>query len=59
MKPHGIGRLFYWLLAASTLFVSWTSAASTQIPGPLVETGWLAEHQGQVVILDVRKDAAS
>jgi thiosulfate/3-mercaptopyruvate sulfurtransferase len=30
-----------------------------QVPGPLVETGWLADNQGQVVILDVRQDAGS
>jgi thiosulfate/3-mercaptopyruvate sulfurtransferase len=37
---------------------AWTGALALQVPGPLVETGWLADHQGEVVILDVRKDAA-
>jgi len=29
-----------------------------QVPGPLVDTGWLADHEGDVVILDVRENAA-
>lgn len=38
----------------------WTSFAyATNVPGPLVETGWLAKHSKQVVILDVRKDVKS
>ena len=30
-----------------------------ELPGPLVETDWLAQHLGQVVILDVREDIES
>lgn len=30
-----------------------------QVPGPLVETAWLAEHADNVVILDVRSDVKS
>ena len=29
------------------------------LPGPLVETDWLAKNQGNVVILDIRKDVKS
>lgn len=36
-----------------------TSAYAINVPGPLVETGWLAKHTKQVVILDVRKDLKS
>jgi thiosulfate/3-mercaptopyruvate sulfurtransferase len=39
--------------------LAWTSAAALQVSGPLVETGWLADHEGEVVVLDVREDAAS
>jgi thiosulfate/3-mercaptopyruvate sulfurtransferase len=47
------------MLTALALGSACVSAAALQVPGPLVETGWLADHQGEVVILDVRKDAAS
>jgi thiosulfate/3-mercaptopyruvate sulfurtransferase len=30
-----------------------------QVPGPLVETEWLAKHQKEVVVLDVRNDTGS
>lgn len=33
--------------------------ADAGLPGPLVDTGWLAEHVGQVKVLDVRKDVQS
>jgi len=36
-----------------------TAARGLQVPGPLVETGWLADNLEQVVVLDVRKDAGS
>lgn len=39
-----------WLLSASVM---------AQLPGPLVETDWLANNQSKVVILDVRKDVKS
>jgi thiosulfate/3-mercaptopyruvate sulfurtransferase len=29
------------------------------LPGPLVETDWLAKNQGNIVILDIRKDVKS
>lgn len=35
------------------------SAHATQLPGPLVDTQWLAQHQADVVILDARKKPAS
>jgi thiosulfate/3-mercaptopyruvate sulfurtransferase len=34
-------------------------ARAVQVPGPLVETEWLAGHLDEVVILDVRKDTKS
>lgn len=39
------------------LFSSWVLAAS--LPGPLVETGWLAKNKSNVVILEIRKDVKS
>lgn len=42
--------LFTWLLANN---------AVAGVPGPLVETDWLAKNQDKVVILDVRKDVKS
>jgi len=42
--------LFAWSLATN---------AVAGVPGPLVETDWLAKNQGKVVILDVRKDVKS
>ena len=35
------------------------SIHAVTLPGPLVDTAWLAENLEQVVVLDVRKDAAS
>lgn len=47
------------LLTLLTVWL-WTSFAyATTVPGPLVETGWLAKNSKQVVILDVRKDVKS
>lgn len=36
-----------------------TTARAVQLPGPLVETGWLADNLEWVVVLDVRKDGKS
>jgi thiosulfate/3-mercaptopyruvate sulfurtransferase len=46
--------LMAWLsLGAST------PAAAIDLPGPLVSTEWLAQHQDEVLILDVRNDPTS
>lgn len=34
-------------------------AHATELPGPLVTSAWLAQHAGEVIILDVRDDLAS
>ena len=47
------------LFAAFTLFFLITPSQALELPGPLVESGWLADNFGQVVILDVRKDIDS
>lgn len=39
------------------LFSSWVLAAS--LPGPLVETDWLAKNKSNVVVLEIRKDVKS
>ncbi len=59
MKSGKLSFTVYWLLAPLALLLVWTSTLAVQVPGPLVDTGWLADHEGEVVILDVRKDASS
>jgi thiosulfate/3-mercaptopyruvate sulfurtransferase len=51
-------RLKYYL-AALVLVASWSIAHAAKLPGPLVETGWLAKNLDSVVVLDVRKDVKS
>jgi thiosulfate/3-mercaptopyruvate sulfurtransferase len=53
-----IVRLFK-IATAAVLALAAFDVAAIEVPGPLVETGWLADHQGEVVVLDVREDAAS
>ncbi len=48
-----------WLLVPLIFLLVGTSALAFELPGPLVGTGWLAEHRGEVVVLDVREDATS
>jgi thiosulfate/3-mercaptopyruvate sulfurtransferase len=46
------------IVAVSTCFgVAW--ATPVQVRSPLVSTEWLAEHQHEVVLLDLRKDTKS
>jgi thiosulfate/3-mercaptopyruvate sulfurtransferase len=47
------------LVLAVFLFGSQGLQAAVAVPGPLVETDWLAANLDKVVILDVRKDVAS
>lgn len=48
------------VLLTSVVLLSWAGMVSAiQVPGPLVETGWLAKHRDAVVILDVRQDTKS
>jgi thiosulfate/3-mercaptopyruvate sulfurtransferase len=47
------------LLASLIWAVAATSAFALDLPGPLVETGWLSDHQGEVVVLDVREESES
>jgi thiosulfate/3-mercaptopyruvate sulfurtransferase len=59
MKRQLLPHVLLRTLVLAALGAPWVSATALQLPGPVVETGWLADHQGQVVILDVRKDAGS
>jgi thiosulfate/3-mercaptopyruvate sulfurtransferase len=59
MRPQASYKTIWRFLVLAALGSTWASAAALQVPGPLVETGWLADHKGEVVVLDVRKDAAS
>lgn len=45
-------------LLVMTVFIQKVASAGV-LPGPLIETRWLMENQGKVVILDVRKDVKS
>jgi thiosulfate/3-mercaptopyruvate sulfurtransferase len=48
------------VLLIAVLMLSWSGLVNAiQVPGPLVETDWLAGHQADVVILDVRQDTKS
>lgn len=51
-KPHPL-PLFLLLLLTSL------GARAVTLPGPLIETDWLAKHQGDVFIMDVRADTRS
>jgi thiosulfate/3-mercaptopyruvate sulfurtransferase len=52
-------RLVSWL--ATLFFLGAVNAGAVQLPGPLVDTDWLAKHGSSegVVILDVRDDPAN
>ena len=50
-------RFHLGLAVAASLFS--TQLWAIQVPGPLVDAGWLANHDKDVVILDVRKDTKS
>lgn len=43
-------------LALTALTLAAFSAGAAPLPGPLVDTQWLADNLGKVVILDARKD---
>jgi thiosulfate/3-mercaptopyruvate sulfurtransferase len=47
------------LIAMLLLGVARTALAAATLPGPLVETDWLAANLDKVVVLDVRSDPAS
>ena len=51
----------YRILSTALTLFAWSLTTNTiaGVPGPLVETDWLAKNQGKVVILDVRKDVKS
>ena len=46
-----------FIFTMGTLWINLASAGT--LPGPLVETDWLAKNQGNVVILEIRKDVKS
>ena len=42
------------------IYLIWSNIAfAANVPGPLVDTGWLAKNQNKVVILEIRKDTKS
>ena len=51
-------RLTTWL-GTLALFCLTAPLQAVELPGPLVETAWLADNLDQVMVLDVRKDVAS
>lgn len=50
--------VFFIISTGLALFFSVTVSA-VELPGPLVNTDWLAKHQADVTVLDVRKDTKS
>lgn len=51
---------FIKILLISTLPLIWVDMAyAVNLPGPLVETDWLAKNKGDVIILEIRKDVKS
>jgi len=59
MKANSLFGSFCRVLGPVAFLLVWTTAVALEVPGPLVETGWLADHQAELVILDVREDASS
>nr|VFK15521.1 MAG: thiosulfate/3-mercaptopyruvate sulfurtransferase [Candidatus Kentron sp. LPFa] len=64
LPVFGTGRGGYkasWL--AAFLCLAWlavgTPASATALPGPVVDSDWLAKNLDKVVVLDVRKDVKS
>ena len=49
------------IISVVSTFILWSLSlnVAAQLPGPLIETDWLAKNQDKVVILDVRKDVKS
>jgi thiosulfate/3-mercaptopyruvate sulfurtransferase len=48
-----------FVIAALALLLSSSAVHASRLPGPLVETSWLAKNLNDVVVLDVRKDVKS
>lgn len=47
------------IIMSSILFLCANMAYAVSLPGPLVETDWLAKNKGNVVVLEIRKDVKS
>ncbi len=52
-------KIFRILMIPLIALLGTSFAHAFDLPGPLVETDWLAKNQGNVVILDIRKDVKS
>ena len=48
-----------WRFVLLSLLALTTQAQAVQLPGPLVDTEWLAKNLNNVVVLDVRRDKQS
>jgi thiosulfate/3-mercaptopyruvate sulfurtransferase len=63
MKPqHFVISRFFLRAGWGTLvflLLGLVGARAATLPGPLVDSAWLADNLGQVVVLDVRKDTGS
>lgn len=57
-RGHNMNFFRALFIITISFFIS-NIAAAVSLPGPLVETDWLANNMGNVVILDVRKDVKS
>ena len=52
-------KTFYTLAISVALLFSVNIAQAVSLPGPLVETDWLAKNKDNVVILEIRQDVKS
>ena len=52
-------KTIHLFIISTLLFLSTNVAYSMNLPGPLVETDWLAKNMNDVVILEIRSDVKS
>lgn len=52
-------KVFKIILFSIFSFIGINTVNAGSLPGPLVETDWLAKNKGNVVILEIRKDVKS
>lgn len=56
---HMPSKITFVTLAALVGLIAATAAHALELPGPVVSSAWLAQHQAEVNIVDVRSDVAT
>lgn len=59
MKALPIIRQCVLMLIPALAIIASSVTRAVELPSVLVDTGWLAEHQGEVIVLDVRQEPAT